>query len=98
MAAVIEFLHNLGALLHSAAQVLRSRYVRELEVENARMREREAALLNTILVSRGLPPLGDHRRNDGSRVAPGRPRTWSEIRAAWEAKDTALGQKERADG
>ena len=87
---MLEFLQRVGQMLVAAAQVFRSRYVRELEAENARLRDREAALLNTILVSRGLPPLTrDPAKRDEQKMKPG-PRPWSVIRSEWEAKDSAL--------
>ena len=71
--------------LSASAQVLRSRYVRELESEVARLRADNRALVNSLLGTAGVPPLrienslaaatsGASRRgnnSDGSRKAAG---------------------------
>ena len=50
-------------LLRAVAQMLRSRYVRELERELARLRAENRALLNSLLGTAGVPPL---RVEDGT--------------------------------
>ena len=54
-------------LLCSLTQMLRSRYVRELEREVARLRTENRALLNSLLGTAGVPPL---RVEEHSAAAP----------------------------
>ena len=53
-------------LLRAMAQMLRSRYVRELESEVARLRAENRALLNSLLGTAGVPPL---RVEDGNATS-----------------------------
>jgi len=59
----------------------RSRYVRMLEEEVARLRGENRALVNSLLGTAGFPPiaLDDEVRGGFAPMSPVRRRTWSQI-------------------
>ena len=60
---------------------LRSRYVRMLEEEVARLRGENRALVNSLLGTAGFPPISpeDDARRGPVALPPVRRRTWSQI-------------------
>jgi len=60
---------------------LRSRYVRLLEEEVARLRAENRALVNSLLGTAGFPPvtLDEELRRGVTPLPPVRRRTWSQI-------------------
>jgi hypothetical protein len=60
---------------------LRSRYVRMLEEELARLRAENRALVNSLLGTAGFPPVApeDEVRRGVVGLTPVRRRTWSQI-------------------
>ncbi len=85
MRSLLEFLARLERMIREACaaiwQGLRSRYVRELEAEVARLRAENRALLNSLLGTAGIPPLQVEPRETGERhVAPAvRRRSWQQL-------------------
>ena len=63
------------------ARHLRSRYVRMLEEEVARLRGENRALVNSLLGTAGFPPVSpeDDARRGPVALPPVRRRTWSQI-------------------
>ena len=63
------------------ARHARSRYVRMLEEEVARLRTENRALVNSLLGTAGFPPisLDDELRRDVTALPPVRRRTWTQI-------------------
>jgi hypothetical protein len=59
----------------------RSRYVRMLEEEVARLRAENRALVNSLLGTAGFPPvsLDEEVRRGGTAMTPVRRRTWTQI-------------------
>jgi hypothetical protein len=59
----------------------RSRYVRMLEEEVARLRVENRALVNSLLGTAGFPPvsLDEEVRRGGTALTPVRRRTWTQI-------------------
>jgi len=80
------------------ARHMRSRYVRLLEEEVARLRAENRALVNSLLGTAGFPPVeldGDARRGPVA-LPPVRRRTWTQIAREREfaaARDAARGTK-----
>jgi hypothetical protein len=66
--------------------VIRGRYVRGLEDEVARLRAENRALLNSLLGTAGLPPLGPEAPR-GPMVSSVRRRSWPQIAASREAEE-----------
>ena len=62
-------------------QRLRSRYVRLLEEDVARLRAENRALVNSLLGTAGFPPvtLDEELRRGATPLPPVRRRTWSQI-------------------
>ena len=60
---------------------LRSRYVRMLEDEVARLRGENRALVNSLLGTAGFPPISpeDDAKRGAVALPPVRRRTWSQI-------------------
>ena len=60
---------------------LRSRYVRFLEEEVARLRGENRALVNSLLGTAGFPPISleDEARRGFAALPPVRRRTWAQI-------------------
>ncbi len=60
---------------------MRSRYVRMLEEEVARLRGENRALVNSLLGTAGFPPIAleEEVRRGFSAISPVRKRTWSQI-------------------
>ncbi len=77
------------------ARRLRSRYVRLLEEEVARLRGENRALVNSLLGTAGFPPisLDDDARRGPVALPPVRRRTWSQI-----ARERELAAGRSADG
>jgi len=68
-------------ILSRLGRRLRSRYVRMLEEEVARLRGENRALVNSLLGTAGFPPIsleGDAKRG-AVALPPVRRRTWSQI-------------------
>ncbi len=67
----------ISCLLHR----LRSRYVRMLEEEVARLRAENRALVNSLLGTAGFPPvtLDEELRRGMTPLPPVRKKTWSQI-------------------
>ena len=65
----------------------RSRYVRMMEEEVARLRAENRALVNSLLGTAGFPPisLDDEVRRGPVAMSPVRRRTWTQIARAREA-------------
>jgi hypothetical protein len=63
------------------ARHARSRYVRMLEEEVARLRAENRALVNSLLGTAGFPPvsLDDELRRGVTALPPVRRRTWTQI-------------------
>ncbi len=63
------------------ARHARSRYVRMLEEEVARLRGENRALVNSLLGTAGFPPISpeDDARRSGVALPPVRRRTWTQI-------------------
>jgi len=63
------------------ARNARSRYVRMMEEEVARLRAENRALVNSLLGTAGFPPiaLDDEVRRGPLAMAPVRRRTWTQI-------------------
>jgi hypothetical protein len=63
------------------AQHARSRYVRMLEEEVARLRGENRALVNSLLGTAGFPPISpeDDARSRFTGLPPVRRRTWTQI-------------------
>jgi len=84
------------------ARHMRSRYVRLLEEEVARLRAENRALVNSLLGTAGFPPVElDGPEASGRRgpvaLPPVRRRTWTQIAREREyaaARDAARGTKE----
>lgn len=79
---------------------MRGRYVRGLEDEVARLRAENRALLNSLLGTAGLPPLGPEAPR-GPLVSSVRRRSWPQIAADLELREmqrqhTAETQSKRA--
>ena len=68
-------------ILNWCSRHARSRYVRTLEEEVARLRAENRALVNSLLGTAGFPPvLGDEEvKRGGVGMAAVRRRTWSQI-------------------
>jgi hypothetical protein len=68
-------------IFQSVARALRSRYVRTLEEEVARLRAENRALVNSLLGTAGFPPvsLDDDARRGPMVISPVRRRTWTQI-------------------
>ena len=64
-----------------AERYLRSRYVRALEEDVARLRAENRALVNSLLGTAGFPPisLDDDARHGPVALPPVRKRTWTQI-------------------
>jgi len=77
------------------ARRLRSRYVRLLEEEVARLRGENRALVNSLLGTAGFPPISpeDDARRGAVALPPVRRRTWSQI-----ARERELAAGRGADG
>jgi hypothetical protein len=71
----------LERILHRLGVVMRSRYVRMLEEEVARLRGENRALVNSLLGTAGFPPvsLDDDARRGPVAMSPVRRRTWTQI-------------------
>jgi len=69
------------ATLTWMGQRLRSRYVRMLEDEVARLRGENRALVNSLLGTAGFPPISpeDDAKRGAVALPPVRRRTWSQI-------------------
>jgi len=69
----------------------RSRYVRMLEEEVARLRAENRALVNSLLGTAGFPPvsLDEELRRGASVMGPVRRRTWTQIA---RERELAAGQ------
>jgi hypothetical protein len=69
------------AILTRLARPLRSRYVRMLEEEVARLRGENRALVNSLLGTAGFPPVSpeDDAHRGFAALPPVRRRTWSQI-------------------
>jgi hypothetical protein len=63
------------------ARHARSRYVRMLEEDVARLRAENRALVNSLLGTAGFPPISleDDARRSGVAMSPVRRRTWTQI-------------------
>jgi hypothetical protein len=63
------------------AQHARSRYVRMMEEELARLRSENRALVNSLLGTAGFPPISleDEVRRGPVAMSPVRRRTWTQI-------------------
>ncbi len=63
------------------ARYARSRYVRMLEEEVARLRGENRALVNSLLGTAGFPPISpeDDARSRLAALSPVRRRTWTQI-------------------
>jgi hypothetical protein len=63
------------------SQHLRSRYVRLLEEEVARLRAENRALVNSLLGTAGFPPISleEDARRGFAALPPVRRRTWTQI-------------------
>jgi hypothetical protein len=76
----LEFLVRVARAIRDA---LRSRYVRQLETEVARLRAENRALLNSLLGTAGIPPIFDPERQasaEAGRAAPVvRRRSWQQL-------------------
>jgi hypothetical protein len=66
----------------------RSRYVRALEADVARLRAENRALVNSLLGTAGFPPISleDDVRRGPATMGPVRRKTWTQI-----ARDRELG-------
>ena len=63
-----------------ASQHARSRYVRMLEQDVARLRAENRALTNSLLGTAGFPPVAlDEELRSGVAMTPVRRRTWTQI-------------------
>jgi len=76
----------MGAVCSRVGAVMRGRYVRGLEDEVARLRAENRALLNSLLGTAGLPPLGPEAPR-GTMVSSVRRRSWPQIAASREAEE-----------
>lgn len=78
-----RFLEFLVRVARAIRDALRSRYVRELEAEVARLRAENRALLNSLLGTAGIPPIFDPERQasaEAGRTAPVvRRRSWQQL-------------------
>ena len=94
-------MNRLLNFLRCSAQIFRSRYVRGLECEVARLRAENRALVNSLLGTAGVPPLeisDAGKGTDGSaRVAlPAvRRRSWQQVGRILEI-EAARRNRERA--
>lgn len=72
---------SLQNIISWLAQRLRSRYVRMLEEELARLRGENRALVNSLLGTAGFPPISleDDAKRGAVALPPVRRRTWSQI-------------------
>ena len=63
------------------AQHARSRYVRTLEEDVARLRAENRALVNSLLGTAGFPPIAleEELRRGPAAMSPVRRRTWTQI-------------------
>ena len=79
------------------AGALRSRYVRMLEAEVARLRGENRALVNSLLGTAGFPPVSpdDDPRRGLVGLPPVRRRTWTQIA---REREMAAGQSMPARG
>ena len=73
------------------ARNARSRYVRLLEEEVARLRAENRALVNSLLGTAGFPPISpeDDARRGAVAMTPVRRRTWTQIA---RERELAAGQ------
>jgi hypothetical protein len=69
------------SLLTQLGRRLRSRYVRMLEEEVARLRGENRALVNSLLGTAGFPPISpeDDAKRGPVALPPVRRRTWTQI-------------------
>jgi hypothetical protein len=76
---------------------LRSRYVRMLEVEVARLRGENRALVNSLLGTAGFPPISidEDARRGVVGMPPVRRRTWTQIA---REREVAAGQSSPGRG
>ena len=79
-------LRTLGEICSRVVAVMRGRYLRGLEDEVARLRAENRALLNSLLGTAGLPPLGPEAPR-GPLVSSVRRRSWPQIAASREAEE-----------
>jgi hypothetical protein len=80
--------------------LLRSRYVRLLEEEVARLRAENRALTNSLLGTAGFPPVDYPEAPKPQPLPRLRKRSWHQIQAWREtgaARDTALSVDERSN-
>lgn len=74
---------------------MRGRYVRGLEDEVARLREENRALLNSLLGTAGIPPLGPEATH-WPTVSSVRRRSWPQIAMAREIEEVRKGVHRRS--
>lgn len=82
-------------MMNCLAQRLRSRYVRMLEEEVARLRGENRALVNSLLGTAGFPPISpeDDARRGPVALPPVRRRTWTQIARERELAAGRSGQE-----
>ena len=77
---------KIGEICSRVVAAMRGRYVRGLEDEVARLRAENRVLLNSLLGTAGLPPLGPEAPR-GPMVSSVRRRSWPQIAADLELQE-----------
>lgn len=86
---------KLAEMWSRVVAAMRGRYVRGLEDEVARLRAENRALLNSLLGTAGIPPLGPEA-TQWPGVSSVRRRSWPQIAMAREIEEMRKGNQRRS--